>query len=136
VALAAEPVGAQARTVGTDLDVAAGHVVRRHEAGDMIERLLGFAFTSRFAELRRWGRLREGRLSVSVEFVLLEVAEDFLGAGDDLRGEAGEESPDHLRGACGGMPRERRVQPSLRKKDVPRSLNLAQHREGAGNVRP
>src|SRR6185437_3952276 len=40
MALAAEPIGAQRWPVGPDLDVAARDVVRRHEAGDMLERLL------------------------------------------------------------------------------------------------
>src|SRR5579863_4732422 len=41
VAFAVEPIGAQARPVGADLQVARGDVVRRHEASDVIERVFG-----------------------------------------------------------------------------------------------
>src|SRR6185437_16878359 len=41
VALAAEPIGAQARPIGTDLYIAARYIVGGHEAGDVIERARG-----------------------------------------------------------------------------------------------
>ena len=50
VALAVEPIRAQARTIGANLQIAGGNVVGRHPAGDVIERALGLDVLARLAD--------------------------------------------------------------------------------------
>ena len=79
VALAVEPVRAQRRPVGADLQVAGGDVVGGHPAGDVIERALG---------LDALAALADGAGDLGLPIDLLHAARDLdvvVGAGEAAR---------------------------------------------------
>ncbi len=57
---------------------------QRRLLGHLSAGFLGGLFAAGLPEFRRRRGFGEGRFSVGVEFVVFEVAEDLLGAGDDF----------------------------------------------------
>ncbi len=55
--LAAEPIRAQGRPIGADLQIAAGDIIGGHEARDMVERVFGLDALAAFADGQRDFRL-------------------------------------------------------------------------------